>query len=167
MSTLSERLADPESVKSAMRHWVAGVTIVTSFHEGIQHGMTVSSFTSISLVPPMILVSMANDTRTHWLVSISGVFGVTILETNQSDISERFAGRKGDEENRFAGIETETLISGAPFIRGGLAYIDCRVVNRVAAGTSTVFLGEILEARSRQDGVPLVYSNRTYFKLQK
>jgi len=160
-------LADPESFKAAMRYWVAGVTIVTSYLEGIQHGMTVSSFTSISLIPPMILVSMAQETRTHWLVTQSLVFGVTILDSSQTWISDRFAGRNGSEDDRFVGVETETLISGSPFIRGGLAYFDCRVVQQVPAGTSTVFFAEVMAARNREEGDPLVYSDRTYFKLQK
>ena len=159
--------ADPESLRLAMRHWVAGVTVVTSFFEGIQHGMTVSSFTSISLIPPMILVSLAQGTRTHWLIMNSKVFAVTILDADQVWISNRFAGRTDQEDDRFEGVETETLVSGSPFIRGGLAYFDCRVVNHVEAGTSTVFFAEVITARSRYPGDPLAYANQTYFTLQK
>jgi flavin reductase (DIM6/NTAB) family NADH-FMN oxidoreductase RutF len=159
--------ADPESLRRAMRHWVAGVTVVTSTYQGAAHGMTVSSFTSISLVPPMILISLERGSRTHALVSASGYFGVTILGAGQIDISERFAGRQDHDVNRFEGLEVETLVSGSPLIRGGLAWFDCRVTAVQEAGTSTVFLAEVMAARSPDGDDPLVYSNRTYFKLHK
>jgi flavin reductase (DIM6/NTAB) family NADH-FMN oxidoreductase RutF len=95
MESQSYPFADPESMRRAMRHWVAGVTVVTSIGQGIQHGMTVSSFTSISLIPPMILVSLERATRTYELVTQSGIFGVSILRLEQQLISERFAGRIG------------------------------------------------------------------------
>lgn len=159
-------VADPQSLRLAMRHWVAGVTVVTSVHQGVVHGMTVSSFTSISLIPPMILVSMDRASRTRALVSASGFFAVTILAREHEMLSERFAGRLGLDGERLEGLELETLVSGAPFIRGGLAYFDCRVASTQEAGTSTVFFGEVMAARSLPDGDPLVYSNRTYYRLQ-
>ncbi len=159
--------ADPESLRQAMRHWVAGVTVVTSTHQGFTHGMTVSSFTSISLVPPMILISLERGSRTHALVSASGFFAVTILGSDQTHLSERFAGRQDHDDDRLEGLELDTLISGAPLIQGGLAWFDCRVTAVQEAGTSTVFLAEVMAARSPDGDDPLVYSNRTYFRLQK
>jgi len=159
--------ADPESLRLAMRHWVAGVTVVTSRKQGSVHGMTVSSFTSSSLVPPMILISLERGTRTHGLVLSSGIFAVTILDAGQEELSERFAGRRVFPDERLEGLETETLVSGAPFICGGLAYFDCRVTASHEAGTSTVFFAEVVAASSRRGGNPLVYSNRSYFRLQK
>ena len=167
MKSIQPQYADPEDLRRAMRKWVAGVTIVTSAHQGAQHGMTVSSFTSISAVPPMILVSLERTTRTHDLVAESGIFGVTILREEQQLLSERFAGRIGLESDRFVGLETFHLVSPAPLISGGLAFFDCRVVKAVEAGTSTVFLAEVIAARSEEDGDPLVYTNRGYFKVQK
>ncbi len=159
-------LADPESLRRAMRYWVAGVTVVTSAINGQRHGMTVSSFTSISLIPPMILVSLERGARTHGLILRTGYFGVSILPLEQEAISERFAGRIGTEDNRFDGLETFNLISPAPLIAGALAYFDCRVVNIVEAGSSTVFFAEVAAALSVDVGEPLVYTNRTYHRLQ-
>jgi flavin reductase (DIM6/NTAB) family NADH-FMN oxidoreductase RutF len=160
-------LADPTSFRYAMRQWVAGVTVVTSVFQGVRHGMTVSSFTSISLVPPMILVSLERGTRTHGLISRSGIFAVTILDVSQERLSERFAGRLGDDEDRMAGVEVETLLSGAPLLRGGIAYFDCRVVASQEAGGSTVFFAEVLAAKGFAGGDPLLYYDRTYSSLQK
>jgi flavin reductase (DIM6/NTAB) family NADH-FMN oxidoreductase RutF len=158
---------DPETLRRAMRQWATGVTVVTAQLAGRRHGMTVNAFTSVSLEPPLVLVSLERATRTHGLVERSGVFGITILGEDQLGISERFAGRVSDLSDRFAGLETDTLVSGVPFIRGGLAYLDCRVVERHPAGTHTLFIGEVMAAQSDGEGSPLLYLNREYRKLRQ
>ncbi len=158
-------ILDPEQLRQSMRAWSSGVTIVTAATADEQHGMTVSSFTSIALEPPMIIVSLQTDSRTHDLVTQANAFGVTILAQDQQELSERFAGRGGDEEDRMTGIETETLVTGAPFIKGGLAYLDCRVTQVVPVGSNTLFLAEVVAAHGDGEGQPLVYHDRKYRKL--
>ncbi len=159
--------ADPSDFRIAMRQWTSGVAIVTSTHQGVWHGMTVSSFTSISVAPPLVLISLASDTRTFGLVRQSGIFGVTLLERRQKMISERFAGRLPDSQERFAGIETFHLVTGAPLIRGGLAFFDCAVIKTVEMGLSTLFIAEVQAAQSVDTGSrPLTYFNRAYHELQ-
>ena len=148
-----------------MRAWTSGVTIVTASHNGEKHGMTVSSFTSIALEPPIIIISLQNDSRTHELVSDARAFAVTILGEDQGELSDRFAGRIPNVEDRFVDVETETLVSGAPFIKGGLAYMDCRVTQAIPVGSNTLFLAEVVAARSDREGQPLVYHDRSYQKL--
>jgi len=127
--------------------------------------MTVSSFTSIALEPPLIIISLQTISRTHELVTQSNTFAVTILADGQQEISDRFAGRMQDTEDRLADIATETLVTGAPFIKGGLAYLDCRVTQAIAVGTNTLFLAEVVAARGNGEGKPLVYHDRSYQKL--
>ena len=158
---------DPEQLRRSMRAWTSGVAIVTASHAGEQHGMTVSSFTSIALEPPVIIVSLQTDSRTHDLVVGSNAFAVTILGEDQQELSDRFAGRVPDTEDRLAGVETETLVTGLPFIKGGLAYLDCRVSQTIEVGTNTLFLGEVVSARGNGEGQPLVYHNQKYRKLSK
>ena len=148
-----------------MRAWTSGVTIVTASHAGEQHGMTVSSFTSIALEPPVVIVSMQTDSRTYNLIAQSNTFAVTILADGQEDISNRFAGRLEEGSDRLIGIETETLVTGAPFIKGGLAYLDCRVSQEIALGSNTLFLAEVVAARGNGAGKALVYHDRKYRKL--
>ena len=155
----------PEELREAMRTWATGIVIVTATHEGVQHGMTVSSFTSLSLEPPLIAVSLYKTSRTHELVSAAEYFGVTILTADQEEISNRFAGRIPDTEDRLEGLDVETLVSGAPFITGGLSFFDCRVTQSIPLGTNTLFIAEILDARSQDDGDPLLYFNQKYQKL--
>ncbi|MBN1451620.1 MAG: flavin reductase [Anaerolineales bacterium] len=158
-------ILDPEQLRQSMRAWTSGVTVVTASHAGELHGMTVSSFTSIALEPPLIIISLQTDSRTHELVSLANAFAVTILTEDQQELSERFAGRAPDIEDRLAGIETETLVTGAPFIKGGLAYLDCRVTQSIAMGTNTLFLAEVVATRGNGAGQPLVYHDRKYHKL--
>ena len=158
-------ILDPEQLRLSMRAWVSGVTVVTASHAGERHGMTVSSFTSVALEPPLIIISLQTASRTHQLVSQANAFAVTILAEDQRELSERFAGRLGDAEDRLAGLETETLVTGAPFLKGGLAYLDCRVMQSIPLGTNTLFLAEVVAARGNGTGQPLVYHDRQYHKL--
>jgi flavin reductase (DIM6/NTAB) family NADH-FMN oxidoreductase RutF len=159
-----------EELRQAMRQWATGVTVVTSVYQNTRHGMTVNSFTSVSLDPPLILVSLERQTRTHRLVDQAGIFGVTILNKHQQEISDCFAGRLPEREDRFCNVETYTLATGAPFIKGGLAGLDCRVVSRYEAGTHTLFIGEVvalhIPSLSVDSNEPLLYYNRAYRGLQ-
>ena len=154
-----------ETLRQTMRQWATGVTIVTARAGERRHGMTVSSFTSISLDPPLVLVSLAREARTAELIRLGGGFGVTILAETQRETSDIFAGRVPDSEDRFGGIATETLASGMPFIQGGLAYLDCRLVAEHPAGTSNLFIGQVIDARANAGSNPLLYFNRTYKDL--
>lgn len=156
---------EAELLREAMRYWVTGVTVVTAAHQGVQHGMTVSSFTSLSLTPAQVLISLAQNTRTHDLVARSHFFGISVLSNRQQEVSDRFAGRIDDEQNRMAGLEIFTLNSGAPMISGALAHLDCRVMTTLGSGTHTIFIGEVLAAQHVEEGDPLVYFNRAYKKL--
>ena len=129
--------------------------------------MTVNSFTSISLEPAMITISLQTGSRTHELVSNSRAFALTMLSAEQTDISDRFAGRMKEIEDRFAGLQTETLVTGAPLIVGGLAWMDCRVLETYNAGTNTLFIAEVLAARGTGEGQPLIYHNRNYWRLSE
>ena len=158
---------DPENLRAAMHAWTAGVTVATTMHEGHKHGMTVNSFTSISLDPAMITISLQQSTRTYEYVSKSRVFGLTILSAEQSKVSDLFAGRFPDIEDRFADLQTETLVTGSPLIVGGLAWLDCRVTQTFDAGMNTLFIAEVLAARSFGEDQPLIYHSRRYWGLSQ
>ncbi len=113
---IADQIVDPESMRRAMRNWATGVTIVTSIYNGTRHGMTVSSFTSVSIDPAMVLVSLQDNARTHRLVKESGVFAISILDQSQIAISDRFAGRQTEKLDRFLSVDTFTLVTGAPLI---------------------------------------------------
>ena len=158
---------DSEKLRRAMRAWTTGVAIVTSRYEGQQYGMTVNSFTSISLEPPLILVTLRKLTRTHDLVVKSGVFVVTILTAEQQELSERFAGKIPNIMDRFEGVQTERLFAEIPVFKNGMAYFHCRVVNSMPVGENTLFVAEVIAAQGEGEGDPLIYHNREYWKLTK
>jgi len=154
-----------ELLRQSMRFWATGVTVVTAKHAGVEHGMTVTSFTSVSLTPAQVLVSLAQNTRTHDLIMLSRHFGISILDANQAELSDRFAGRVPDDMDRLENVETFSLISNTPLLKQGLAQLDCHVVTTIGSGTHTIFIGEVLSAQSADDGNPLLYFNRGYHKI--
>lgn len=156
---------DPEQLRRAMRAWTTGVTVVTAQHAGHRYGMTVNSFTSISLDPPLISVALKHLTHTHELVEKSGEFSITILASHQKELSDRFAGRFPHINDRFDGIEIEKLSIDAPLIREGIACFNCRVVKSIPVGENTLFVAEVVAARGEGEGNPLVYHNRVYWNL--
>lgn len=123
--------------------------------------MTANSFNSIALSTPTVLVALRQHTRTQHLVIEGGVFAVSILEKNQVELAKRFAGQTQVDLPRFKGVETFTMSTGAPLIKNAIAFLDCQVVNAFDVGGTTVFFGEILEARKTAgEHQPLLYINR-------
>jgi len=158
---------DPEQLRHAMRAWTTGVAVITATHEGQRYGMTINSFISISLEPPLISVTLKQLTHTHELVEKSGEFAITILAADQGDLSDIFAGKKPEITDRFEGLEIEKLQIDAPLLTGGTAFFNCRVVNSIPVGENTVFFAEVIAARGEGEGDPLVYHNRVFWKLVK
>jgi flavin reductase (DIM6/NTAB) family NADH-FMN oxidoreductase RutF len=167
---------DIQALRVGMRQWATGVTVVSASFEGMRHGMTVNAFTSISLEPPLLLVSLSNLTRTHALVTASQNFGVTILNQNQRELSERFAGRIAQNQDRFEGVETFTLQSDSPLLLDGLACFDCQVQESLPIGDHTLFIGLVVALRAAlevapneilpPEHAPLIYYNRSYHSLK-
>lgn len=158
---------DPEILRSAMRAWSAGVTVLSAAYEEIRHGMTVNSFTSVSLDPPLVVVTLRRNARAHEAALKSRAFGVTILSAGQREVSDLFAGRMPEVEDRFSRVQTETLVTGSPLIAGGLAWLDCRVVHTQPAGENTLFIAEVVAARRTGEGDPLIYHDREYWRVSR
>ncbi|MBI9048493.1 MAG: flavin reductase [Anaerolineaceae bacterium] len=158
-------MINADEFRAVMRHWTAGVAIVTSIYEGSPHGMTVTSFTSISANPAMVSVSLAKSTRTLQRILDSGIFAVTILSDDQQWISERFAGKRAAISSRFEDVQTFSMGSGAPLIVDGLAYFECSVVHRYEMAESVLLVAEVLDIK-HGTGDPLVYTDRKYGRVK-
>lgn len=161
-----ENTVDAEGLRQVMRHWASGVAVVTAAYQGQRHGMTVSSFTSVSLEPPLVLVVLARESRTRSLVMAAQAFAVTVLGQEQQALSDRFAGRD-PQVDRFADLQPFTLVTGAPLLPGGVAWLDCRVSRHLEAGTHTLFLGQVVAAQATDTFRPLLYYNRAYRQLRE
>jgi len=154
-----------EALRKTMRQWTTGVCIVCSKNEIISHGMTVNSFTSISLDPPVITITLANNTRTCKLVNETGRFSISILKQNQKSIADRFSGKDAEGTDRFINIETRILPGGLPAISDALAVLETRVIKKEEFEHSTLFIAEVTFSEIQVQGKPLVYHNREYFSL--
>jgi len=153
---------DDALFKLAMSHFASGVTIVTTEHDGKPFGMTVAAFSSLSLHPPLILVCIEKTVKTHDAITGSGKFGVSILNSKQTDISNRFASRVDD---KFAGTEIVRGELGVPMIGGAITRLECRVSDRLDGGDHTIFIGEVVDAKT-EEGEPLVYYRSGYREIR-
>ncbi len=154
-----------ESFRDVLRHFPSGVTIVTVKAGEEVHGLTVSAFASVSPEPPLVTVMIDHRHQAYKMIETEGAtFAVNILHQDQAELSNRFAWVK-DEDRFLAGTWT-TAATGAPVLEEALAWLDCTIYGKVAAGSHTVYIGEVQAAGTpRPDAPPLVYWNRGYRRL--
>lgn len=154
-----------EDFRNALRHFPAGVTIVTIKSGETIHGLTVSAFASVSPEPPLIMVAIDHRHSAYPLLEQDdAVFAVNILHQDQIELSNRFAWLK--DEDRFDAGEWQTALTGAPVLANALAWLDCTVHARYVAGTHTIYVGEVQDATTpRENQPPLIYWNRGYRHL--
>jgi flavin reductase (DIM6/NTAB) family NADH-FMN oxidoreductase RutF len=151
-----------EEFRRACGRFATGVSIASVLdHLGAPHGLTVSSFTSVSLNPPLILICLGHEVAAIEMFRKAKCFGINILGEDQRHLSDRFA-RKGHD--RFDGLEWFPGETGAPLLAGILAHIECAVYKRITAGDHDIFLGEMLSARVHK-GEPLIHFSSRYRKL--
>ncbi len=153
-----------QDFKDALRLWASGVTVITSKTEkfGLK-GMTATSFSSVSMDPPQILVCINESADTGEAVLDDKKFAVNVLTAEQQEVSNQFAGGSSQEE-RFANVQWHEGESGSPVLDDALVSIECRVVQQVLAGTHWVVIGEV-EKVTCGSGDPLLYYNSAYRSL--
>lgn len=157
---------DVDSFKKALQNWASGVTVVTTKTDrfGCQ-GMTATAFSSVSASPPLVLVCLNKSADTVDGIKESQCFAVNILNSDQQEVSNSFAGGSTQEE-RFKSVIWSEAATGAPILDSSLASLDCRVVNQVFAGSHWVIIGEVHDAICRS-GEPLLYYQGAYQTLLK
>jgi flavin reductase (DIM6/NTAB) family NADH-FMN oxidoreductase RutF len=155
-------MVDPNQFKQVLSRWASGVSVITSTLDGRWHGMTASSFTSVSLEPPLVSVSLAKKLNTHALIQASQVFAVNILAADQIEIGKVFAGYYKDVQNRFEGLDCTTAVTGSPLLPGTLGWLDCKVVYAYEGGDHTIFVGEVQAANTVSAAPPLLYYSRAW-----
>ena len=150
--------------KQALQLWASGVTVMTTQSEqhGLQ-GMTVSAFSSVSAEPALILCCVNGAADTVEGIDDSQCFAVNILTTAQQNTSNQFAGGCSHEE-RFASNPWHTAITGAPLLSESLMSLDCKLVEKVQAGSHWILIGEVQACESR-NGEPLLYYRAGYREL--
>ena len=149
--------------RKALSQFVSGVTVVTARGAGrTLYGMTASSFCSVSLDPPLVLVCVDRNALSHVGIAAAGWFGVNILKEDQEEVSRLFAGPL----ERWDGVETHPgPKSGAPRLAGVLVFLECRLVHTYAGGDHTIYVGQVEHAEVTE-GWPLTYFRGGYTGLK-
>jgi flavin reductase (DIM6/NTAB) family NADH-FMN oxidoreductase RutF len=151
-----------ELFRRACSQFATGVAIATvRATDGTPHGMTVNSFTSVSLEPPLVLICIDEQSQALDHFRDGSFFALNILGYGQEPLSEAFARRI---DNRFEDQTWFAGESGAPLIPGVLASMECRRVDFIALGDHSVLVGEMVAA-SVTDGAPLVYFRGAYGRM--
>ena len=150
---------DTRAFRNALGRFATGVTVITALDEDQPHGMTANAFVSISLSPPLILVSVDNRANMHRILTKCGRYGVSVLAENQESLSTHFAGRPQE------GLQIPfTLRAGIPLLEGAVAYFVARVVDIHPAGDHTLYIGEVEHFESSEDR-PLLFHAGKYRRL--
>ena len=152
-----------DEFRSALSRFPSGVTVVTTRdREGVFHGITVSSFASLSLEPPLILVCIEKTTGSHYALQESEFFVVNVLAEGQENLSNRFASQISD---RFDGVDFRLGLGDVPVLENVLATLECRLAYAHEGGDHTIFVG-LVEKSEVKSEKPLVYWHGDYRKLE-
>jgi flavin reductase (DIM6/NTAB) family NADH-FMN oxidoreductase RutF len=151
-----------EVFRRACSRFATGVAVAGAIDaNGVPHGLTVNSFSSVSLDPPLISICLGHAIAAIDVFRQSRHFGLSVLRADQRKLSERFAARLDDRFESLAWRRGET---GVPLLDGALATIECQTIHRVTAGDHDIFIGEMLHANA-DDGDPLIYFASEYGRL--
>jgi flavin reductase (DIM6/NTAB) family NADH-FMN oxidoreductase RutF len=148
-------------LKQAMRVYPQGVTVVTAKGPDGPTGLTVSSFTSVSLDPPLVLISIAKGSAMHDLFRDARVYAVNFLADDQKSVSDRFAGRT-KAKDRFEGLRFVQGVTGSPIIAGVRVAIECKAWQTYEGGDHSILVGEVVSTKVFNSKRPLVYYSQQY-----
>lgn len=150
---------DAQLFRRTLSRFATGVTVITVAHQEHVHGMTANAFMSVSLNPPLVLVSIGNNAQMYKLLAPGVCYGVSMLSDDQELLSRHFGGRP------VAGLEIAFEQGhGAPLVEGAIAHIVARVVDAHQAGDHTLFIGEVEYMRNRY-GSPLLFCSGSYGQI--
>lgn len=156
---------DEALFRSALAQWPSGVAVVTTVGPQGPRGMTASSFSSVSLHPPLVSVCVGDSLPTRAMVARAGAFAVSFLGKDQAHIGQVFAGLRPEVTDRFAGLAWQTAETGCPVLADATAWLDCRVAHAYPGGDHTIFVGEVLAARTPRAAAPLLFHSRNWGQL--
>ncbi|MCL8207291.1 MAG: flavin reductase family protein [Actinomycetia bacterium] len=152
-----------DAFRAVMSRFVTGVCVVTVCDEdGRPRGLTVNAFTSVSLQPPTVLVSLAHASETHPVVVRRGMFAVNILAADQHDHARKLATKDPD---KFHHVGWSQGPHGVPLLHDALAHLVCRTQQRVTVADHDLLIATVVDA-SVNPGSPLIFYDRRFWALQ-
>lgn len=151
--------------RRALGSFATGITVITAVgRDGQPLGMTISSFNSVSLDPPLILWSLSLASPSLEAFRSASHYAVNVLSADQEDLSNRFASRSG---NRFADVATRPGLAGVPLIEGCCAWFECTQHAHYAGGDHLIFVGYVEQFEQDANVAPLIFHGGNYRRLKK
>lgn len=152
---------DPRDLRNAFGSFGTGVTVVTARHaQGRLTGVTVNSFSTVSLTPPVVLWSLGLSSPSLEVFDDAGRFVINVLSVAQLALAQRFASRVPD---KFAGVDYREGIAGLPVLEDCAATIECRTIERTTVGDHVLFLGEV-ERYAYDRVAPLLFCQGSFVR---
>jgi flavin reductase (DIM6/NTAB) family NADH-FMN oxidoreductase RutF len=152
---------DPSEFRRAMARWPTGVSVVTTRADGQDSGLTVNAFVSISLHPPLVLVSLTLDAASTPLIDRSGRFAVNFLASDQRALSERFA-LNVPADQKFREVPMHRGLGEIPLLDGVVTYLECRVLSAENVEDHRLFIGAVERLGPSRDVPPLLFYHSQY-----
>ncbi len=153
---------DKNELRRVMGHFATGVTVITTLNkDGKINGLTANAFSSVSLDPPLCLISVDKKAESYSSFEESRVFTVNILASDQEALSRKFAVSGG---NKFEGVAYRIGANGAPILDGALAYIECKLYAAYDGGDHTIYLGEVQQTEITESK-PLLFFRGGYREI--
>jgi flavin reductase len=168
MNTHTAPAVDLSAFRKAMGAFPTGVTVVTvASGDGNMHGVTVNSFSSVSLDPMLVLICLNKTSRALGLIERAGAFAVNVLSAGQKDVSRWFADRhRPAGPAMFDGVPLEPGATGCPVLADAAASFDCRLRQSYRAGDHLIVLGEVVALVHRPQLEPLIFHAGTHKSLE-
>ena len=156
---------DARAFRNILGYFATGVVAVcTEKENGDRYGITINSFTSVSLDPPLVLFCLARTTDSLPAILDTKLFSVNIFAENQQDLSHQLAKKGGP--GKMADVPIKRGKSGALLLEGCLAYLECRLTEAHEGGDHIICLGEVLDFSEGEGREPLLYYRGSYRRLQ-
>src|ERR1044071_7870479 len=155
-------MVGPDLFRTVLGRFASSVTVLGARdRRGLDHGMTVSAFSSVSLEPPLVLVCVDKTASIYPTLLETDHVGISVLGDHQEESSRRFAEKDAD---RFDDLEIQRGANGVALLRGAHAHIEGRIVARHEAGDHTIFIAAV-ERAAALEGRPLLYYRGGYSKI--
>lgn len=145
---------DATHYRNTVGNFPSGVTVVTTHSNGVDLGLTVSAFASLSLEPPMVMVSIDKQSKSHQYLKQGAPIGISVLASGHTDIAVQFGRHVPD---RFAGIAIERGYNSVPLISGAVAWFSGEVVDRYTGGDHIIMTIRVIACDFLADARPLLY----------
>ena len=159
-------VVDVADFRRAVGHFASSVTVVTTSASGIDHAMTASAFTSLSLEPLLVLVCVDKDARFRDAVLESGSWGVSVLASGQRLAADWFAMKGRPLIGQLDRFPAHRGVTGAPLLDGALSWLECRTTAVYDGGDHDIVVGAVIAAlEGDRDGQPLVHHRGHYGRL--